>query len=251
MNECRHAHRVALSCKIIYPYNAVIPSGNRGYLFIGSDIFLKPDGTNSYDYQNAADNFIRRGSPFVFNVSIVVLQSISQINAFNNPELSPFGSISNLLVPDRFNAAVKKGCIILPRINFDEEEIYNIVPIASPMDVYSRFVTSVGPINSKVSLYELTVGRTGVLGQYEYNIKPTIPNELIQNAKNIFPFLYSVSDPDGAVVVNGYEVTFKKQGIFKVTVTHEFFQSKQYNVGYLKKNLGEFTVDFRPTYQGF
>jgi hypothetical protein len=91
------------------------------------------------------------------------------------------------------------------------------------------------------------VGRTNVFGQYEYNIKPTIPNQIIKNAKNIFPFLYSVSDPDGVVYVDSRDdkVTFLKPGIFKVTITHEFFESEKYNVGYFKKNLGEFTVDYK------
>ena len=223
----------------IYPYNAVIPKGTRGYLFIGSDLNLKTNNIISDDYYNAANEFFRDPYSLSFafsSVSIVVLQSISQINAFNNTELTPFGSISNLLVPDRFNDAVKKNCIELPRINFDENEIYIINPIPSPIDVWARYCTWVEPIGAKRTLYEFTVGMA--ILTHPYNIKPTIPNELIENANSYIPFTYSVSDPDGVVAVNGYEVTFKKEGFFKITVTHEFFQSKQYNVGYLKKKLG-------------
>jgi hypothetical protein len=139
-----------------------------------------------------------------------------------------------------------KENIFRPEFTFTRKET-TINVIDSPMDFYSRYCTLVEPIGSKWSLYDLTVGRTNVFGQYEYNIKPTIPNQIIKNAKNIFPFLYSVSDPDGVVYVDSRDdkVTFLKPGIFKVTITHEFFESEKYNVGYFKKNLGEFTVDYK------
>ena len=50
-------------------------------------------------------------------------------------------------------------------------------------------------------------------------------------------FFNKLKNNNGVVGVNGSEIQFKKQGKFKVTVTHEFFESKKYNVGYLKKKL--------------
>jgi hypothetical protein len=231
---------------------------------------------------NRIDNRNPTKYPLKFGISMVTVESISQINSYNNPDLTPFGttpfgSISSLYlnkVPlytfDNEKYAETYNEQWFPRIKRDEN-LYFFKPIPSPMEFYSDYVTLVLPLNTEIDLYKWTVGREGTLNKY--NIKPgVIPDELIEKANENFIFEYSISpeqydrtgnllpssDPVVIIDQQSGSIRLRRLGRIKVTVRHQFFQSKKYKVAYLKTTLnagnssgvssgGKFTIDFYPT----
>jgi hypothetical protein len=259
-----------------------IPNGTKGYLFAAVDY-----NEGSYKDENwlflkdAAINFNRNPGryPLKFGISMVTVESISQINSYNNPDVTPFGttpfgSISLLYlnkIPlytwdnEKYAAAYNQQWF--PRIKQDEN-LYFIEPIPSPMEFYTDYVTLVLPLNTEIDLYKWTVGFQGLVNKY--NIKPgVIPDELIEKANENFIFEYSISeqsdtmgnplpnsDPVVTIDQQSGSIRLRRLGKIKVTVIQQFFQSKKYKVAYLRKLLnagnssgvnsgGKFTIDFR------
>jgi hypothetical protein len=248
-----------------------IPNGTKGYLFAATDY---DDGLLSENWifnTEAVYNFNRDSKkyPLIFGWSIVIVERVGQINSFNNPDLTPFGSISSLYLnkyPDINWNDDYYTKYYLPKIIIDEN-LYFIEPIPSPMEFYTDLVTLVLPLNTEIDLYKLTVGYEDSSGRY--NIKPgIIPDELIAKANENFIFKYSISEQsdrmgnplpnsDPVVIINQQSgsIRLRRLGRIKVTVSHQFFQSKKYKVAYLKKTLnagnssginsgGKFTIDF-------
>jgi hypothetical protein len=156
-----------------------------------------------------------------------VVQTSRHINSFNDGT-SLLGSISDWILNTLKLDTEDKQRSKFPNLVFNEP-IFYIQPQESPLTLTDTTITTSRSQNSQNSVKIL---------EFIYNL--FVGNSIGGIPLSEFTFYFSSSEPDVAAVTTIWEptnITFKKSGTFILNGTQQFYQNRDRNVAFKKKDF--------------